>query len=226
MPAGWPLFLLGLSAGVSLLPITVYRRVSPRWLAWALIVSGLLVMSRYFALAFLVQSPTHHIPSWAGAARCWFSSLLGWVLPGACAVDQLLRHPAMTPSRLVRWVAPILLLHGVLLALAQSSPLWSTLMAVAHIASVIGFIGVCVLCWITVPVRSIRIALGVLMLAAAALVVRPCCVDGWLTTVGFDGRLPIFVGWSAQLMLFSDLLASLALWYAYETAEKLLRNIS
>lgn len=199
MPLGWHLFLLGLSAGLSLLPLSAYRRVSPRWLAGALIISGLIITSRYPLMALAAQSPPTHVPAWGDLAHGWFAGILGWILPAACAVDQLLRHPAMTPSKLARWVAPVIVLHGLLLALSHTRQPgaipWYAVLSGVQLASVIGFIGICAFFWAKVPVRPIRLALGGLILAAAAL--------------GLDGAP------------YSDMLASVALWHAYETARQL-----
>ncbi len=72
---GLYLFLLGLAMGISLLTITSYRHVSPRWLKWLLIASGLFVISRYVTMA-LFTSPQAAQSVWP-LRHCWYATSVG-----------------------------------------------------------------------------------------------------------------------------------------------------
>ena len=72
---GLYLFLLGLDMGISLLTITSYRHVSPRWLKWLLIASGLFVISRYVTMA-LFTSPQAAQSFWP-LRHCWYATSVG-----------------------------------------------------------------------------------------------------------------------------------------------------
>ena len=110
------LFLLGLASGVTLLTISAYRRVSPGWLKWMLVACGALVISRYATMALFASAETpEHV--WR-VRHCWFASYLGLTLPSVFAIDQLLRHPAMTPKKLLGWFSPFLLAYGALILAA------------------------------------------------------------------------------------------------------------
>ena len=95
-------FVLGIACGLALLVITAFRPLSPAWLKLLLIACGLTLMARYLLIAF----PREEIP-----ARVLDGlRLTGLWLPYAFGLDQLIRHPAMTPKKLLRWCLPVLLL--------------------------------------------------------------------------------------------------------------------
>lgn len=110
------LFLLGLAAGLTILTATAYRRTSPAWLRGMLLACAALMLGRYVALA------AHTSPDAAERfevlRRFWFASVIGLTLPSVFAVDQLVKHPAMTPMRLLRWCAPFLAASAAILLLA------------------------------------------------------------------------------------------------------------
>ena len=111
--AAWYLVCLGLALGMTVLAMTAYARISPRWLRWSLLASGAFVACRYLTMAAFASSAD---PEALGAIkRCWFASSIGLTFPGAVAVDQLVRHPAMTPKKLLRWLAPFLLVYTAVL---------------------------------------------------------------------------------------------------------------
>ena len=114
------LFLLGLASGITLLAISAYRRVSPAWVKWLLVASGLFVISRYVAMALFASAETPE-PVW-GFRFCWFASYIGLTLPSVFAVDQLLRHPAMNPKKLLTWCAPFLVAYGAIILCADARP--------------------------------------------------------------------------------------------------------
>lgn len=188
------LFLLGLACGIALLTTTSYRRVSPRWLRWLLLASGALVMSRYGLLA-LAEPP---IPS-GWLRTVWFASSIGLTLPALFAVDQLLKHPAITPAKLLRWYVPFVVLYGVALffgdfvrGLAVVHGLFSTALLTAG--------------WLSlrrVPVWSIRRALLLLIAAYFGLAADTL-------------RTGLSAGFA-----YSEMLALLTLWHAYETSAQL-----
>lgn len=210
------LFFLGLASGVALLAMSAYRRVSPRWLKWALMASGLLVISRYVTLALFTADDAPQ-RFWA-LRHCWFGSAIGLAFPSVFAVDQLVRHPAMTPKKLLTWVVPFLVAFGAIMifgdftaardpvagwALHLNRP-WRVVAAGVEAVFVIGFIGMCGLVMHKIPVRSIRLALLGLIAGYAYL--------------GLDGLILALGGWYFRPFLYSEMATLFALWHAYETS--------
>ena len=214
--AGLYLFLLGLASGCALLTITSYRHVSPTWLKWLLIVSGVFVISRYVTMALFTMP---HASQYVWSLRhCWFATSVGLTLPSVFAVDQLLRHPAMSPRKLLRWFSPFLASYAALILFATMRPApdrvvgwmpqlssgWLWLISITQALFVLLFIGLCALFMHKVPSRPIRLALLGLVFAHAYL--------------GLDGVLLALGRWYFRPFLFSEMLTLLALWHAYETS--------
>lgn len=212
------LFLLGLASGLSLLTVTAYRRVSPVWLRRLLVLSGAFVTTRYITMA-LFTSPEAPQRFWA-LHPCWYATSLGLTLPSVFAVDQLLRHPAVSPKRLLRWFAPFALAYGVVILFGQAtpepdrivgwiprlSPGWQRWLSAVHAVFILGFVGVSLLLVRKVPSRPIRTALLGLVAGCLAL--------------GIDGVILATGGWYFRPYLYSEILMLLALWYAYETSAR------
>ncbi|MBI4003930.1 MAG: hypothetical protein HY353_02815 [Candidatus Omnitrophica bacterium] len=213
------LFFLGLACGIALLTATSYRRVSPRWLRWLLIVSGVFVMSRYATMALFTatEAPRHFL----ALRPCWFATSIGLTLPSVFALDQLLRHPAMTPRKLLIWFSPFLAVYGLVLLFAGVTLVpdrlvgwalhlgsgWQVLLSLTQGVFVIGFIGISVMLMRKIPAAPIRLALLGLAAGQAYL--------------GLDGLLQALGRWYFRPFLYSEMLMLLALWHAYETSAKL-----
>jgi hypothetical protein len=210
------LFLLGLAGGVSLLTLTAYRHVSPAWLRWMLFAAGLFVATRYVTMA-LFTSPD--APQRFGWLRpCWYATSLGLPLACVIALDQLIRHPAMTPKRLLTWFSPFLAAYGAVIVFGAAvivpdrvlgwtlhlQPAWRAALSLTHTVFTLGFIGLCILMSLKLPSRPIRIALAFLVLGQMFL--------------GFDGLVLALGRWYFRPYLFSELVMLLALWHAYETS--------
>lgn len=218
--AGVYVFLLGLASGVALLTITSFRRVSPRWLKWLLIATGLFVISRYVTLALYttLDAPTR---VWPLLRHCWFASSVGLTLPSIMVIDQLLRHPAMSPRKLLLWFAPFLAIYGAVIALAPVTPVpdrvvgwtlrlapgWRMLLSIAQGLFVVGFVGIGALLMRKVPSAPIRLALLGVM-----------CGHVYL---GVDGVVLALGRWYFRPFLFSEIVALLAIWHAYDTSGRL-----
>ena len=213
------LFLLGLTSGLTLLTLTAYRRISPRWLRVLLISTGLFVISRYATLALLTSAEAaQHV--W-GLRYCWLATSVGLTLPSVFAIDQLLRHPAMSPQKLLLWFSPFLVAYAATILCAtitpapdrivgvtlHLSPGWQLFLAVVQTIFVIGFLGLCT--WLIRKVRSRPIRVAVLGLAVG---------HGWLAV---DGLIVALGGWYFRPFLFSEMFTLLAIWYAYETSTSL-----
>ena len=217
--AGIYLFLLGLASGMAVLTLTAYRRVSPAWLRWLLIASGAFLISRYLAMAFFAttESPER---VW-GWRHCWFATSLGLTLSSVFAVDQLIRHPAISPKKLLAWYSPFLIIYGAVILFAQMtvvpdkvagwavrlSPGWQRLLSTTHGVFVLAFLSICALLMRKIPSRPIRTALLGLILAHGVL-----AMDGTLMALGV---------WYFRPYLYSEMLALFALWHAYETSASL-----
>ena len=213
---GWYAFWLGVAAGTTLLAMSAYGGVSPRWLKWVLLVIGLFVISRYVTMALFATSANPN--TWWGLRRCWFATSVGLTFPGVAALDQLVRHPAMTPKKLMQWCSPFLAAYAVVLLLGQfelapdpvvgMSPRlvgWAVgVLAFVQAVFVIGFLGLSTLLIKKLPSPRIRMALGGLMVAYAYL--------------GLDGLLVALHRWYVRPFLFSEIAALVALWFAFDTA--------
>ena len=217
--AGVYLFLLGMATGLALLTTTSYLGVSPPWLRWMLMASGLFVMSRYVTMALFTadEAPRYFL----SLRPCWFATSVGLTLPSVCALDQLVRHPAMTPKKLLVWFSPFLIVYGVVLVFADATPVpdrvvgwmlqlgigWRILLALVQGVFVLGFIGASLLLMRKIPSQPIRLALIGLVLG-----------QGYL---GLDGVLLALGRWYFKPFLYSEMLMLLALWHAYETSARL-----
>lgn len=214
----WYLFWLGLAVGLTLLVMTSYRTISPRWLMWALLGSGALLISRYLSMALFA---TGGQPGMAGLLqRLWFGSAIGLTFPGMVALDQLVRHPAMTPKKLLRAYAPFLAVYvpAILLGSTQMTAnpvigLRPRLEGWAALAlSVAQTLFVSLVVWLgaklakKLPSKHIRVALWALMAAYLSL-----ALDGLLLACGIWYRWPF---------LYSEILTLIALWWAFETARQ------
>ena len=212
------LFLLGLACGITVLTTLGYRHVTPSWLRGFLIATGLFTASRYVAMALFTAADA---PSrfW-GWHYCWFASSLGLTIPSVFAVDQLLRHPAMTPTKLLRWCAPLIAIYAAVILFGRVSPgqdplgwvprlggAWQLALSVTQGLFVVSFIATCGLFMVKVPSRPIRIGLFGLALAQSYL-----ALDGIILALGHAYFRPY---------LYSDILALLAIWFAFETGAAL-----
>lgn len=205
-PTGAHLFLLGFAAGASLLTTASYRRVSPAWLRRLLMIVGGFVAFRYVAVAVFAQAADPHaVWAWRHA---WFATIVGLTLPSVVALDQLLRHPAMTSAKLLTWFSPFLAVYAAIILFGgyvaapaagggwtlHLTPAWRTVLMITQSAFVLGFIGIAGFVIVKFPLPQVRAALAVLIAAQLGLSLH---------------QLP------------SELFALLALWYAFETASAL-----
>lgn len=213
------LFLLGLASGIGLLTLSAYRHVSPGWLRWLLMSLGAFVISRYAVLAaFAAAEDPHRL--WV-LRHCWLASSIGLTVPGVFAVDQLVRHPAISAKKLLRWCSPFLAVYAAVILFGQfttaqdpwlgwmlhlTSP-WHHLLSVVQSVFVLGYLGLCVLLIRKIPSRPIQTALAILAVSYGYL--------------GLDGVLLALGRFYFRPFLFSEMFALLALWHAYETAARL-----
>src|SRR3989338_202067 len=107
--AGWYLFFLGLATGIVLLDVTVYRKLPSRWLRWTLIALAAFVASRYLTMALFALSDDPQ--RWWVLRRCWFAPAVGLTLPSVLVLDQLLRHPAWSAAKALRYFSPFLVIY-------------------------------------------------------------------------------------------------------------------
>lgn len=194
----WYLFWLGVAVGLTILVMTAYRVISPRWLRWALMGSGALVIGRYVTMAVLATGAQEVA---ALPQRLWFGSAVGLTFPGVVAVDQLVRHPAMTPKKLLRAYAPFLACYALAIGLGSAPALALTQIIFAGLMVWLGVQLVKKL-----PSQHIKVALVILMAAYLYL-----ALDGVLLALGVWYRWPF---------LYSEILTLLALWWAFETARQ------
>ena len=213
------LFLLGLACGIGLLTMTAYLQVTPAWLKWLLLATGAFVMSRYIAMFVLATATS---PGDLGLLRhCWFATSLGLTLQSTYAVDQLVRHPAMTPRKVLLWYSPFLAVYAAVIlfggtvavpdrvlgwTLRLTRP-WQAILSLTHTVFVIVYLGTCALLMRKIPVRPIRLGLAGLILGQLALT-----VDGAILALG---------GWYFRPYVFSEMLMLIVLWHAFRTGPSL-----
>ena len=224
-PAGGYLFLLGLAGGLAILPLTAYARVTPGWVRWLLMAAGIFTAGRYVALAYIMMFAGGPVE----IGQLWFGSTVGLTLPSVFAVDALVRHPAMTPKKLLLRFSPFLAAYAALLLFARGdvivyriaqgstvipdrvfllAPVWRMFAFVVQALFVIGFVGLCLLLVKKIPVQAIQSAL--LILAAA---------HSYLGVVGL--LLATRGWWFTAPFLAPEMLVLLALWYAFQIADSL-----
>ena len=180
----WDVFALGFAVGLTLMMASAARRVSPRWLKVSVLICAALEATQYAVL-------------WTGSATfLWMGGMIGLSWPTMVAADQLVRHPAMTPKRLLHWYLPFLLGFGLTL-------LWVTIVPLMEGVFVTAFVGVCVLLIRKLPMPPIRLALACLALGQVC--------------VGISGLVLVFRG-VAGWLLVAEIVMLLALWHAFETA--------
>ena len=220
MPArgGCYFFLLGLASGLALLTLTAFRRVSPGWLRCLLLASGGFVISRYLAMAaFANAARPEAVWPWHYG---WFATSLAIPLQTAFALDQLIRHPGMTPKtvllRFIPWLATYLaiILFGRMEAAPDRvmgwtvhlTPGWQRLLAATHATFVLAVVSLVAMSARRLPSSPIRLALW--GLAASQLLLA---LEGILAGLGH---------WYVRPYLYSEACALVALWYAYDTASR------
>lgn len=150
-----------------------------------------------------------------------FADLIGLSLPGVMALDQLLRHPAMSPKKLLIRFSPFLVIYAAImlfapvdaapdrttgwaLALAGS---WPAVLLLTQIVFLAGFIGISTMLMVKIPSAPIKQALFGLIVGYLYLAV--------------DGSLAVFGKGCFRPFLFSECVVLLAFWHAYETSSSL-----
>jgi hypothetical protein len=213
------LFLLGLACGLTLLTLSAFRHLSPGWPKWLMVAGSLFVLSRYLAL-LLFTIPDAPQRFW-GFRHCWFATSLVFPLQSAFAVDQLVRHPAMTPKKLLKWLAPFLASYTavILFARMEASPDlilgwtihlssgWQRLLSITHTLFLAGLLWMGFTIIRQIPSSAVRWAVIGLM-------------AGFLY-LGADGLILATGHWYFRPYLFSEMLVLVALWHAFETASSL-----
>ena len=212
------LFWLGAALGMTALVMTAYIGVSPRWLRWLLLLCAIAIGSRYLTmLAFAINPDPLALRGWA---RCWFAPMIGLTFPAVVAVDALVRHPAMTPKKLLQWYAPFFAVYLLILCFGPIAlvrdPIvgmhpqligWARgLLILAQTIFTAALLWVCAMLWLKLRAASTRLALAGLMLAYGYL-----AVDGLLVSLG---------RWYVRPFLFSEIAALFALWLAFDIARK------
>jgi len=197
-------FLLGLATGLAVLTLTAYRHVSPLWLTWLLMTTGLLVISRYAMMA-AHMSAVITMP----LSCVWLIGFVGFTLPATFAVDHVIRHPAMTPRTLLRWYVPLPVVAGVAFISG-----FGYLLVLLQAAACLGLAGLCLMLLLKIPSLPIRRALLGLVLAYGYL--------------GLDSLLIVSQPLDLQPLpldlLCPEMVALAALWYAYESSARLQRE--
>ena len=211
------MLVLGVALGLLALPLSVYVGVSQRWVRWSLVACGALMAMRYFVMASSLASGD--VRSWWGLRSLWVIHLVALTWPAVVAADHLIRHPAVTPQVLARWYAPvavsatglILLGHaGVVVAgHADVPPVFAGGWVRAAGALLGGFslvlLAVGGAIWRRLSPGPVRTALFALMAV--------------YMLVGLEGVIQV-VRPSPIPWLWPELLASLALWGAFQTAQR------
>ncbi len=177
------------------------------------------MLARYASIAAfaLAEKPETIWP----LRHCWFASSIGLTLPSVFAVDQLLRHPALTPNKILKFFSPFLAVYVALIAFGRFAAVpdpvlgwtlklsrgWALVVSATQSAFLLLFLAAGVWVLRKVPVAAIRLPVLLLMIAHL-----------WL---GFDGVLLATGHWYFRPFLFSEMAALLCLWYSFESAHVL-----
>lgn len=213
--AGWYLFVLGTACGMTALLITAYEGVSPRWLRWLLFASAAFLASRYAAMAAFAIGSEQAWP----LRRCWLGSAVGLTFPGAVALDQLVRDPRMTPTKLLKQFSPFLVAYALVVLVGRfelaSDPItgsyprlvgWARLVLITTQATfVAGFVWMGIMIIRRLPLPRIRRAIIGLVIAYSYL-----SLDGLLVGLGI---------WYFRPFLVSEMVMIATLWHAFQTAK-------
>ena len=157
----WSIFCLRLSTGASALLFSEYLALSPRWFRGVIAAAGLGVLLRYWLLVWTAITPVPLTAWMIDGIDLW--AAIGLTLPCAAALDQLVRHPAMTPKKLLRAYAPIAVAWMPAVVLG---PLASAVVQSAF-ALLIVWVGARLIR--KLPVRKIRLSVAGLALAQLLL---------------------------------------------------------
>lgn len=184
------------------LAISGYRHASPAWLRWLLIGSGTLLVGRYTAMA--VELSNFQVQHWIFDCR-WIARFVGLTLPAVFAVDQLIRHPAITPKKLLRGYAVLLSIYLAAYGL-RAMPGAEAIFFSIEFAFPFVIAGLCLMLMRNIPSPPIRRVLLILTLTYVCLgVTTPFA---WYYERSED--LYEFV--------FAEMIGLVALWHAFETA--------
>ena len=164
--------------------------------------TGALLIGRYVTMAVgqELQAQRWVIFCW------WAAGFVGLTLPAVFAVDHLIRHPAITPQKLLRGYAALLiaaLLITVVAAQRLHALLGLLLPFFIQIAFSLGFAVVCLTLMRKIHSPPIQRALLVLAVAYSCL------------ALALSRLSP---------SLYPDIVGLAALWYAYETGSALQQN--
>ena len=98
----------------------------------------------------------------------WLAGLIGLTWPVMAAVDQLVRHPAMTPKKLALWYAPFLVCSLVAIVGGMARAVGCLLAGFSAVLMVVAGA-----MWRRLPPGAVKSALAMLMVAAVA-----CAAEG------------------------------------------------
>ena len=214
---GWYLFVLGLATGMVILDMTVYRKLSPRWLRWLLLALAAFTGSRYLTMALFAHTASPQ--RWWFLRHCWMASSIGLTVPSVLVLDQLLRHPSWSAKKVLQYFSPFIAVYLAVIIFGRFSPsndpslgslqpvltgAWPAVIAYVQGVFVLGFAALCVL--ILTQVRSRRVRGAVLGLLCAHLYLG---LDGVLLALGHVYFRPF---------LFSEIIALAAIGHAFDTA--------
>ncbi len=199
------LYLTGFASGTVLLALSGYRQASPSWLKWLLWATGAFLLTRYFMTILALQSfpevffQIHHY-RWAVATTC-----LG--IPGLFVIDQMLRHPAMSPEKFARIALPVIVLQALCVVLSDFVPWIMWLSFGIYQLTALGLVGFCLRLMFQVPNALMKRALAALIFGFGCL-----AVEGLISLQGNPFAAP---------GLLSEIITLIALWYAYEASATL-----
>ena len=211
------MFLLGLAAGMVILDMTVYWKLSPRWLRRLLLALAAFTGSRYLTMALFAH--TTNPQRWWFLRHCWMASSIGLTVPSVLVLDQLLRHPSWSAKKVLQYFSPFIAVYLAVIIFGRFSPstdpslgslqpaltgAWPGVIAVVQSVFVLGFVTLCAL--ILTQVRSRRVRTAVIGLLVAHLYLG---VDGVMLATGHAYFRPF---------LFSEIVALAAIGHAFDVA--------
>jgi hypothetical protein len=192
-----------LASGLCGIVLLEYFRLSPRWFRWVLMLAGMGVAGRYALQAVQIILQTSPAP--AGRLMAVWAAI-GLTLPCAAALDQLVRHPAMTPKKLLQAYAPFAMVLAPVVAFSGPGMAASDRLMLAFMQGLFAMAVVWVSARLIRKIPGARIRLALMGLSATQLVLA--------------GRrlAEIMPPSDLRLELVTDGLALAAIWWALTTA--------
>lgn len=196
------IYLTGIASGTVLLAMSAYRHASPVWLKWLLWITGLFLILRYTLTVLFLESGSLHFFQlqsyrWAVATACL-------CVPALFVIDQMLRHPAMSPEKFARIALPAILIQALCVLFGDQFAFLGWVSFGVFQLFALALVVFCIRLWPQIPNTLLKRALSILI-AALAFLAGESIMSLMGSTLSASGVL-------AEILMLA------ALWHTYETS--------